>query len=230
MNLYSKYFIGILCIATLTVSCGTAKRIGADYDKTVNFQKFTSYAWIPQQNISYKDSRYNNQIIENNIKLYACSTLQNIGLRLDTSKPDLLLSYDLEIEKGERTTEVPIYSHPHNFNMFAGNPMNPMMIGFNPALDPRNGMLMNQQFNPFGGVGMGMNNFWAPPPPMIVGYRTKQIPFKEGTVVITAVDRKTNRLVWRGWGASCIMDPYEFKKELEDKIQEMFEKYPTNKK
>ena len=124
--------------------------------------------------------------------------------------------------------EEPVYSHPHNFNMFWGNPLNPVMHGFNPMMDPRMVPMANQWVNPFGTIinPMMMNNFWAPPPPMIVGYRTRQIPFKEGTVVITVIDRKQNRLIWRGWGTSCIQDPYNFKDELESKIYAIFKRYP----
>ncbi len=71
-----------------------------------------------------------------------------------------------------------------------------------------------------------MNNFWALTPSMVVGYRIRQIPFKEGTVVIKIIDRKKNRLVWRGCGTSCIMDPYNFKDELESKIYALFKRYP----
>jgi hypothetical protein len=220
----------LMAWATLTIfaSCGSTRQIGSDHDKTANFNAYRSYAWIPQPDVNYKDNRYNNQIIENNIKHYTGNALSTIGLRLDTAKPDLLFSYELEIEKGERTADVPIYSHPHNFNMFWGNPMNPMMHGFNPMMDPLMGPMANQWVNPFGTMmnPMMMNNFWAPPPPMIVGYRTRQIPFKEGTVIITAIDRKKNRMVWRGWGISCIMDPYNFKRELEDKVNEIFKRYP----
>lgn len=220
--------LAVLFTVSLLSSCVASKQIGSDYDKTANFGAYKTYAWIPQPDVTYKDNRYNNQIIENNIKYYTGNALSNIGFRLDTSKPDLLFSYELEIEKGERTSDVPVYSHPHNFNMFWGNPLNPVMHGFNPLMDPAVMTIRNQWVNPFGNAihPAMMNNFWAPPPPMIVGYRTRQIPFKQGTVVITVIDRKKNRMVWRGWGASCIMDPYNFKSELEAKVNAIFKRYP----
>jgi hypothetical protein len=86
----------------LFFSCGTPRVIGSDYDKSANFSAYKTYAWIPQPDVTYKDNRYSNQIIENNIKYYTGNALTSIGFKLDTSKPDLLLSYALEIEKGER--------------------------------------------------------------------------------------------------------------------------------
>lgn len=222
------YVVAGLLLSSMLFSCGTARIIGSDYDKAANFNVYRTYAWIPQPDVTYKDSRYSNQIIENNIKYYTGNALTSIGIRLDTSKPDLLLSYALEIEKGERSRDEPVYSHPHNFNMFWGNPLNPLMHGFNPILDPMMAPMANQWVNPFGTINnpMMLNNFWLPPPPIVVGYRTRQIPFKEGTVVITVIDRKKNRMIWRGWGTSCIMDPYNFKDELESKINAIFKRYP----
>jgi hypothetical protein len=222
------YLTAGLISVCMFISCGTSRIIGSDYDKSVNFSSYKTYAWIPQPDVTYKDNRYNNQIIENNIKYYSGNALTSIGFKLDTSKPDLLLSYSLEIEKGERSIEEPVYSHPHNFNMFWGNPLNPAMHAFNPMVDPRMVPIANQWVNPFGTTinPMMLNNFWTPPPPMIVGYRTMQIPFKEGTIVVSVIDRKQNRLIWRGWGTSCILDPYNFKAELESKINAIFKRYP----
>jgi hypothetical protein len=186
------YLSAGLLSASMFFSCSTPRIIGSDYDKFANFSAYKTYAWIPQPDVTYKDNRYSKQIIENNIKYYTGNALTSIGFKLDTSKPDLLLSYALEIEKGERSMEEPVYSHPHNFNMFWGNPLSPVMHGFNPMMDPRMVPMANQWVNPFGATinPMMMNNFWAPPPPMIVGYRTRQIPFKEGTIVITVIDRR----------------------------------------
>lgn len=226
MKTFNILFI-IAPLIFLFTSCTSTMVVGSDYDKSINFNKFKSYAWIPQPDVVYKDKRYNNQIIENNIKYYADSAMKNIGFVIDTIDPDIILSYDLQIEKGERTEEVPIYSHPNNFNMFWGNPINPIMHQFNPSLNPNSPLIMDRWFNPFGFNDRFMfNNFWTPPPPMIVGYNTKQIPFKEGTVTISILDRSNNRLAWRGWSVSCIMDPYNFKENLETKIHAIFKRFP----
>jgi hypothetical protein len=205
--------IGAFFAFVMIYGCSTITYVEHDIDKSINFRRLTTYAWLPSHDQQYVDQRYNNQIIENNIKLYAADALQSKGLRLSVDSPEVLFFYDLQIEKGSYTIQSPIYSHPHNFI-----PPPPSMM-FSPGLSADQQLIRQQQ----------MQQQWSMQqwiPPQIIGYETKQIPFKAGTLTIIAIDRKTNRMVWRGWAESCVTNPSDYRDNLERKIKTIFRSYP----
>jgi hypothetical protein len=214
----------IVCIALLWLSsCTSIRYVEYDMDRSVDFKQYKTYAWIPSPDVPYKDLRYDNHIIENNIKAYSADNIIAKGLRLSVDSPDLLFYYDLQIEKGTRTMQVPIYSHPQNF-MAPIMPINPMVpgIGQTPAQQQ---LLMQQQLMQQRMLQQQM----MMQPPQIIGYETRQIPFKDGTLTIIAIDRVSNRMVWRSWSESCIIDPSNYRETLPVKINRMFNRFPTTK-
>jgi hypothetical protein len=59
------------------------------------------------------------------------------------------------------------------------------------------------------------------------GPRERVRPITQGTVVIDVIDRRTNRLVWRGSGRGEISDnPDEYAKELRTAVDEVLKKLP----
>lgn len=202
-------FTGLISL----LSCSSIRYVEYDLDKSANFSRLKTYAWLPSPDHQYSDQRYNNQIIENNIKVYAAQAINAKGLKLNVDSPDVLFFYDLQIEKGTHTYQSPIYSHPHNFMP----PPPPLM--FNPGLTGEQQLAQQQM----------MQQQWAMQqwiPPQIIGYETRQIPFKNGTLTIIAIDRTTNRMVWRGWAESCVTDPTNYRDNLERKILTIFRSYP----
>jgi hypothetical protein len=209
--------IAIIATVAFVASCSTIKSVDYDIDRSVNFRKYKTYAWIPSQDVPYKDQRYNNQIVENNIKSFSSASLTSKGLQLNVDTPDLLFYYDLQIEKGEHTMQVPIYAHPHNFA-----PPPPMMMPMHPGMNGQQ-MLMQQQMMQ---QQMMMQQQWMPGP-QIIGYETRRIPFKNGTLTIVCIERKTNRMIWRGWSESSITDPRTYRENLERKISLIFNRFPN---
>lgn len=67
------------------------------------------------------------------------------------------------------------------------------------------------------------NNFSAP---YIVGYKNVEVPYEEGTLLISAIDRKTNKLVWRGWSVSTVTDDSNYEKEIQKDVAKIFHKFP----
>jgi hypothetical protein len=212
------------CLLTGILSaCGTVRQVDYDYDRSVAFEQLRTFAWMPQAAAPYKDSRYRNEIIESNIKTYIGEAFIQQGLKLDKENPDILLSYDLQIEKGEYSREEPIYAQQPPMAI-----VNPMVNNFahQPVMNLR---MWNHPMNFMGWNQPMMGGMWWPPAPQIVGYRTRQIPFKNGTLVVSAHKRSNNRLIWRGWAESCILDPVEYKRNLEDKTLDLVSKYPLRK-
>src|SRR4051812_40314050 len=118
--------IFFLCGALfLFASCATLD-IYSDYDRSVNFNSYKTFAWIPNPDQPYQNSKFNNRIIESNIKNYASQEMQIMGYKVDVDSPDLMIQYSLMIEKKTTDVQTPVYSndipppyfnHPYNYNL-----------------------------------------------------------------------------------------------------------------
>lgn len=64
-------------------------------------------------------------------------------------------------------------------------------------------------------------------PSTIVGYQTQNIPYKDGTLTITAVDKNTNRIVWRGWSEGTLIDGQSYESDLPRDIHKVLKHYPV---
>ncbi len=67
------------------------------------------------------------------------------------------------------------------------------------------------------------NNYFTVP--RIAGNGIQQVPYKEGTIVIDLIDRRTNEIVWRG-RAEDVVDPNNLDEELRLYVNAIFEKFP----
>jgi hypothetical protein len=67
------------------------------------------------------------------------------------------------------------------------------------------------------------NNYFTIP--RIAGTNVEQIPYKEGTIVIDLIDRRTNEIVWRG-SAEDVVTPNNLDEEVRAYIAEIFEQFP----
>lgn len=70
------------------VACASSQ-VYADKDETIDFTKYKTFAWFPSAAFNYGQG-FNNEIIDNNIKLFASQEATKIGLTGDTAAPDLL--------------------------------------------------------------------------------------------------------------------------------------------
>lgn len=67
------------------------------------------------------------------------------------------------------------------------------------------------------------NYYYAP---QILGYQTEEIPYTEGTLIVTATDRKSNRIVWRGWSVGTVVDEQTYENDLQRDIQKIMKNFP----
>ena len=87
----------------------------SDYDRSNDFTKYKTFAWSPEPHKPHKNRNFDNQIIENNIKSYVNKEMEVRGYKLDISNPDIILDFDIMVEKKVQTVSTPIYNHPNNY-------------------------------------------------------------------------------------------------------------------
>jgi hypothetical protein len=104
MKTFRKLPIACLCILLIASGCETYISVYSDYDKTVNFNKYKTFAWLPDRDST--STEYNNQIVRNNTRNYVNMELAERGYRLNIDSPDVFLDLVVRNVKTETTTAV----------------------------------------------------------------------------------------------------------------------------
>jgi hypothetical protein len=170
-------FIAVSILSGLS-ACTSYNYYTAAINKT-NLSAYHTFAWIP--NASNGDKRMNSDVADAKIREAATMALQQKGLRLSQSRPDLVVSYMTKVGTGTKT------------DYYYG--------GFYPGWGG---------WGPGWGVGFGWGGWgwrgawgWGYP---YYGYGTYAAEYadkehyKEGTLIIDLVDTRTHKIVWRGFG------------------------------
>ncbi len=107
LQLKGFYVLALSAGALLLNSCGTSAHI--EKDQSANLKNYKTYTWIDKEN---KD-KVRNEIAAQNLKVVVNAELQKNGFREVKNNPDLLLSYDLLVEKSVKEQTEPVYSQPY---------------------------------------------------------------------------------------------------------------------
>lgn len=193
-----KKLLIVYCLVIIAYGCATVNTY-SDIDHSIDFSGYRSFAWLPTPMDTFKNGMYDNQIIENNVKNHVNREMFARGYRTDVDSPDLILEYEIIVEKAVRTVENPIYSYPYNYNWMSS-----------PYYD-----------------GWYRYRYGYAGPPYVIGYNTQQVPYTQGTLTLSVIDRRKNRLIWRGWSVGTMSDPGNYHKVLAKDVHNIFKQYPV---
>ena len=101
---------GLILFAAAAIffsSCGSSAHI--EKDQSVNLNRYKTYTWIDKEN----KEAMKNSIPAENLKNAVDEQLQKNGWREVNTNPDVLLSYDLLVEKSAKQQSDPVYSQPY---------------------------------------------------------------------------------------------------------------------
>ncbi len=105
-----RILTGIAVTAILFTGCASVAHIEKDDD--ADFSKYKTYSWIEKQTEGKKDHDKKNDLVEKNIRTAVNKELAEEGWRETKSNPDILLSYDVLVERGVKQQNDPVYSRP----------------------------------------------------------------------------------------------------------------------
>ncbi len=108
MSLRSYFFLMILVSGCLNST------IYSDYDRSNNFSLYKTYAWLPKN--TKHNREFDDAIVDKNILNYVANELNSRGYHLNVDNPDILLDYDITVEKKVETISTPVYRTSHNFS------------------------------------------------------------------------------------------------------------------
>lgn len=103
---------GLLAIAGfMLASCGSVAHI--EKDDTVNFSNFKTFAWVNSSETQSGEEQKPLSLTEQKVRKAVNSELAKQGWREVKNRPDVLLSYDVLIERAVKEDNSPVYSQPY---------------------------------------------------------------------------------------------------------------------
>jgi hypothetical protein len=96
----------------LFTSCVSTAHV--EKDQSVNFSGYKTYSWISGEDRGNK----RNDLLDMNVHNSVNQELQKSGWRQVNTNPDVLLSYDMLVERGNKQQRDPVYSQPNTRAFF----------------------------------------------------------------------------------------------------------------
>ncbi|MFL5748527.1 MAG: DUF4136 domain-containing protein [Niastella sp.] len=94
----------------LAVSCAAPAYV--EKDKTADFSRYKTYAWI--EGDKKADKGRHTDLMQKQVQDAVNAKLRKEGWREDNKRPDVLVSYDVLVEKTTRDVSNPVYSAPYS--------------------------------------------------------------------------------------------------------------------
>ncbi|HEV7783296.1 MAG TPA: DUF4136 domain-containing protein [Chitinophagaceae bacterium] len=109
---------GFFAFVVLLASCGATAHI--EKDDNTDFSRYRSFAWVDKDGEGKHDQNRNNDLTETRIRDAVNKELEKTGWKETKNRPDVLLSYDVLVEKSIKESNSPVYSRP--FSRLIYNP------------------------------------------------------------------------------------------------------------
>jgi uncharacterized protein YceK len=108
---YARILSVLALSGLLLAGCSSIAHI--EKDETVNFNNYKTYAWAEQRSDDTTGKSVKvSDLTERTIRQAVNAEMAKAGWRETKSKPDVLLAYDVLVERGIREQNNPVYSQP----------------------------------------------------------------------------------------------------------------------
>lgn len=194
MKLLKNIWSLSIIMSLLLMSCGP--KVNTDKKTSADLSKFSSYAFLPNQD-TIKTSNYDNRVVNEVVIDEINENLQELNYRLDRNQPDILVYYHLMLDEEMAVNAGPVYT---NYSYY------------------RPGYYVGPYYRNY-----AYSNYFTIP--RITGTGIEQVPYKEGTIVIDLINRRTNEIIWRG-RAEDVITPNNLEEELRSYVDAIFAKFP----
>jgi hypothetical protein len=98
--------MGLGLVMLFIAGCAASAHI--EKDPSFNLADYRTYNWMKKQDAGRQQS-----LVAQHIRNSVNKELANLGFRLDSGNPDILVDYDVLVEKGSRRESEPVYSQPY---------------------------------------------------------------------------------------------------------------------
>jgi hypothetical protein len=107
-----KLWSGLM--AFIIVLAGCASAVHVEKDKRADFRNYKTFAWIDSDGKGMNDQNKTNDLTEQKIREAVNKELEKEGWREVRNRPDILLSYDVLVERAVKEESNPVYSSPYS--------------------------------------------------------------------------------------------------------------------
>ena len=108
-----KLWLGNLSFVFLLASCASTAHI--EKDDNADFRHYKTFAWVDKDGEGRDDRNRTNDFTEEKIRKAVNLELEkNAGWREVKNRPDVLLSYDVLVERGIKESNNPVYTRPYS--------------------------------------------------------------------------------------------------------------------
>lgn len=107
-------FLIIAFAGLLLTGCASVAYI--EKDETVNFSKYNTYAWLDTK--EKEEGKNTSTLTEQQVRKAVDEELAKQGWKMTTRQPDVLLSYDVLVEKTVKQDQEPVYSRSFTRTFF----------------------------------------------------------------------------------------------------------------
>src|SRR5258706_8264062 len=108
-----RMWMGITAFVFLLAGCAATAHI--EKDDKADFSHYKTFAWVDKDGEGKKDHNKSNDIIEQKVREAVNKELErSAGWKEVKNKPDVLLSYDLLVERNVKESNNPVYSQPYS--------------------------------------------------------------------------------------------------------------------
>lgn len=98
---------------------GCASTAHFEKDDTADFRSYKTFAWLDKDGEGSNDRNRSNDLTEQRIRDAVSAEMQKTaGWREVKHRPDVLLSYDVLVERATRESNNPVYSRPYSRVIF----------------------------------------------------------------------------------------------------------------
>ncbi len=161
--------------------------------------RYRTFAWLPPVKQT-RNAAYNNDVADQLIHQSATSNLEERGLMLKGKNPDLLVRYMVMVDEKERIYDQPMYNY------------------------------VGGGYFPGGGFYRGGRSYYYAyrnPYPVYVGNDVERVPYKEGTLIIDLIDRKSRKVIWRGYGIGEVSNAAQTTNDIPKVVEGIIKKLPV---
>lgn len=197
----------LLSIAVLAaMSCNSYRTIYIDYDRSVDFSLYHTFAWVPDsadRGQRGDDTGFDIDIVRNNAKNYITNNLTMRGMLVNVDSPDVVFQLVLLNEKMEKVISYTTYP---GMRYYYYSPF------YFPYYYP------NYRFYTWYGWNYP---FWDHET------TTYTNTYMKGTITINMYDRVLKRLVWSASAEGDIYDPSYIHYHVHPAIDRIMKKFPV---
>ena len=195
MNAVIKKWSGFLGVIFLLAGCASTAHV--EKDDTVNLKDYKTFAWLDKDGEGSHDKNRKDDLAEVKIKEAVNNELaKSAGWKEVKHSPDVILTYDVLVERGSKESSSPVYSRP--FSRLYYNPYSRRYVT----------VYYPSQF---------------------IGYEREERATREGTVTISMIDAKTDKVVWQGWTTDEVNSKNLTSREIQYAVRSIFKKFDIAK-